>query len=256
MLLTVHNRVHGPYHTYGTSKFDFDKYKPGSKARSEAFVREFCQHPARLSFYLDPIPERDIKTTVVKDFELFEDRTRAVTKGSRRYPDYHGAAGASSSNGTSNDDPNRGSSNIFARSSESKQEPSTVPSSHRLLTVADNESDTSAKLLCQSPSSFGPDYVNIREGFFCRMEDRKLFPLCQQPGNHGETNDNKDDKILSQDGDCFDLETKQIGYGWSSARQSGRVQRNQARRFARSSQVVYDGELRSAGDGWEFRGYP
>lgn len=91
------------------------------------------------------------------------------------------------------------------------------------------------------------------EGMFCRMRDRKLVPLCQQLSDS-----NSSGKAESQDGGCFDMETKRIEYGWPSdvPLASERVRRNQARHLAHSTtQTVYDGELRSGGDGWEYSAY-
>lgn len=93
------------------------------------------------------------------------------------------------------------------------------------------------------------------EGMFCRMRDRKLVPLCQQLNDS-----NGSSKTASQDGGCFDMETKRIEYGWPSDAPvaSERVRRNQARHFAHkntATQTVYDGELRSGGDGWEYSAY-
>ena len=47
--------------------------------------------------------------------------------------------------------------------------------------ILDNSQQHSAKELCESPTSFGPDFVNLEEGLFCRMADKKLWPLCR-PG--------------------------------------------------------------------------
>lgn len=36
----------------------------------------------------------------------------------------------------------------------------------------------SAKELCESPSSMGPDFCSTEEGLFCDMEHKKTWPLC------------------------------------------------------------------------------
>lgn len=52
----------------------------------------------------------------------------------------------------------------------------------------------SAKELCESEMSLGPDFVSKSEGLFCGMETAKLWPLCC-------------DTVRSE---CFDLEVQQI----------------------------------------------
>jgi len=36
----------------------------------------------------------------------------------------------------------------------------------------------SAKALCESATSFGPDFVNVEEGYFCDMDAKRMWPLC------------------------------------------------------------------------------
>ncbi|KAF2498571.1 hypothetical protein BU16DRAFT_579673 [Lophium mytilinum] len=38
----------------------------------------------------------------------------------------------------------------------------------------------SARQLCKSESSFGPDVVSEKEGLFCDMDEKKLWPLCSE----------------------------------------------------------------------------
>ncbi|KAK7735659.1 hypothetical protein SLS53_007400 [Cytospora paraplurivora] len=47
------------------------------------------------------------------------------------------------------------------------------------LTVEYKSVEKSAKMLCDSKTAMGPDYVNVPEGLFCRMSDKTLFPLCE-----------------------------------------------------------------------------
>lgn len=39
----------------------------------------------------------------------------------------------------------------------------------------------SAKMLCSMPNSWGPDFVNIVEGYYCDMSTRTLQTLCPPP---------------------------------------------------------------------------
>jgi hypothetical protein len=56
----------------------------------------------------------------------------------------------------------------------------------------------SAKELCDSKTSMGPDFVSLREKLFCDMKERKTYPLCDEQK-----------KTL-----CFDLKTdKLVGSG-------------------------------------------
>jgi hypothetical protein len=38
----------------------------------------------------------------------------------------------------------------------------------------------SAKELCESKTSFGPDFVNVEEGYFCDMDAKRAWPLCNE----------------------------------------------------------------------------
>ncbi|KUI64022.1 hypothetical protein VM1G_10793 [Cytospora mali] len=66
------------------------------------------------------------------------------------------------------------------------------------LTVEHTAIEKSAKMLCNSKTAVGPDYVNVPEGYFCRMADRTLFPLC----------DFNDGEGLHED--CFDMESQDL----------------------------------------------
>ncbi|RYP08225.1 hypothetical protein DL764_002040 [Monosporascus ibericus] len=43
--------------------------------------------------------------------------------------------------------------------------------------VIDDNVEHTGRELCESPTSLGPDYMNIAEGTFCRMSDKTLWPL-------------------------------------------------------------------------------
>lgn len=48
--------------------------------------------------------------------------------------------------------------------------------------VVRNGPGNSARALCESPMSLGPDFVHIQEGLFCDVAQKKLFPLCGGSG--------------------------------------------------------------------------
>lgn len=52
----------------------------------------------------------------------------------------------------------------------------TNPHYNRL--IVDDYQDHTAKDLCESPTSWGPDFVNVIEGLFCHMTDKTLWPVC------------------------------------------------------------------------------
>lgn len=72
-------------------------------------------------------------------------------------------------------------------SSKRKQRRSTQPLHDHL--VVSNLTEHSAREVCQSPTSAGPDFVSLQEGLFCDMDLKILWPLCEE--------------IEAQD--CFDL---------------------------------------------------
>ncbi|KAL6358940.1 hypothetical protein LRP88_09135 [Fusarium phalaenopsidis] len=45
------------------------------------------------------------------------------------------------------------------------------------LIIGDAEG-LSARFLCESETSVGPDLVNLKEGLFCDMDEKQLYPLC------------------------------------------------------------------------------
>lgn len=52
----------------------------------------------------------------------------------------------------------------------------------------------SAKKLCDSETSYGPDFVSIPESLYCDMDEKVLYPLCDK--EHTTK--------------CFDLETRTL----------------------------------------------
>lgn len=58
---------------------------------------------------------------------------------------------------------------------------STTPSTnspHSSRLVISNNAQHTASGLCESESSFGPDFFNPADGTFCRMTDKTLWPVC------------------------------------------------------------------------------
>ncbi|PVH75622.1 hypothetical protein DL98DRAFT_536434 [Cadophora sp. DSE1049] len=62
--------------------------------------------------------------------------------------------------------------------------------------VISEDTGHSAVEVCESLSSWGPDFVSVQEGIFCDMCLRKTYPLCGGGGGATRT--------------CFDLEKKQL----------------------------------------------
>ncbi|KAI1089875.1 hypothetical protein F5B19DRAFT_353518 [Rostrohypoxylon terebratum] len=76
----------------------------------------------------------------------------------------------------------------------------TNPHKDRLV-ISNNEKHT-ADGLCGSDTSYGPDFVDMATGTFCRMSDKKQFPLC--------------DETITDN--CFNTESKQLVVNGVSAR--------------------------------------
>ncbi|KAI1160787.1 hypothetical protein F5B18DRAFT_486877 [Nemania serpens] len=49
------------------------------------------------------------------------------------------------------------------------------------LVIGDSEQHSSEGL-CDSATSFGPDFMNIQSGTFCRMSDKTIWPVCDAAG--------------------------------------------------------------------------
>lgn len=63
-----------------------------------------------------------------------------------------------------------------------------------------------AEELCTHGTSRGPDWVNEKEGKFCKMSDKTLWPVCQRNMRGGKVSDN-----------CFDMSMKQLIIGGSKS---------------------------------------
>ncbi|KAL1866689.1 hypothetical protein Daus18300_006633 [Diaporthe australafricana] len=66
------------------------------------------------------------------------------------------------------------------------------------LVVSTKRSHSStATELCDSETSFGPDFVSTEEGLFCSMSQKKTFPLCNRNGEADAST-------------CFDLDANEL----------------------------------------------
>lgn len=70
------------------------------------------------------------------------------------------------------------------------------------LVVSDDAENHPTSVLCDSPTSVGPDFVNTADGQYCRMEDHTLWPLC--------------DSVHTSE--CFNMDTQNLVIGGKSAR--------------------------------------
>ena len=66
------------------------------------------------------------------------------------------------------------------------------PAVSNAIVVISTSPNHSAKELCQSPTSWGHDFVSDPENLFCDMSTKKLWPVCDDTGKAGVT------------GGCFD----------------------------------------------------
>ncbi|KAI0906454.1 hypothetical protein F4823DRAFT_607161 [Ustulina deusta] len=62
------------------------------------------------------------------------------------------------------------------------------------LVMGDSDIHTATDL-CGSETSYGPDFVNVKTGMFCRMSDKTLWPIC----NGADGTDN-----------CFNVDSQQL----------------------------------------------
>ncbi|KAF2971962.1 hypothetical protein GQX73_g1511 [Xylaria multiplex] len=62
------------------------------------------------------------------------------------------------------------------------------------LVIGNSDSHTATDL-CGSETSYGPDFVNVKTGKFCRMSDKTLWPIC----NGTDVTDN-----------CFNVDSQQL----------------------------------------------
>lgn len=191
-----------------TTTINIDKYK-NENVTMEELEDEFCKTPSILSYWPRSIAPNDIKASLISDRLLKGDNTLSVTKDMKdKFP----GAGRHG----------------YRRRSE--------PYSHHMtLTIVEDEMELSALAVCSSTGSFGPDYLNLKEGLFCRMDDRTLLTVCKSvPDPDAEDED-----------ECFDVESQQV----VNQQQLQRLRRRNGRKVVRSSR--YDGEWRSRGSGWE-----
>lgn len=192
-----------------TTKIDIDKFKPSNNVSIEDIQREFCMRPARLSFWKDPVEPNHIRRSLITDLTFEGDRTLSAVKNMTE--EFPGSGRHGFMSGRSN-------------------------AAHRkTLSIVSDDIGLSATDVCRSTMSFGPDYVNVKEGMFCRMEDRTLLPLC--PGV-AHTDAPVDDK-------CFDMDSKQV----VDQRTLQRLRRREHQKLALNGH--YDSEWRSSGSGWE-----
>lgn len=63
--------------------------------------------------------------------------------------------------------------------------------------VVSSKGSHSATEVCDSETSFGPDFISTEEGVFCSMSQKKKFPICGREGS-------------SAADACFDLETNTL----------------------------------------------
>jgi hypothetical protein len=81
----------------------------------------------------------------------------------------------------------------------------------------------SAVEVCESETSWGPDFVSLAEGIFCDMCQRQAYPLCSGTGGGYSTTTtassdqasvtgtpSKNSPLLNTLGTCFDLDKKQL----------------------------------------------
>lgn len=64
----------------------------------------------------------------------------------------------------------------------------------RQTLVIGNSTQHTAEGLCESDTSFGPDFLNVQDGTFCRMSDKTMFSACS-------------DKVKDN---CFDVSAKRL----------------------------------------------
>ncbi|KAM7183338.1 hypothetical protein V8F33_013645 [Rhypophila sp. PSN 637] len=70
----------------------------------------------------------------------------------------------------------------------------------------------SARELCESSSSWGPDLVNPEEGYYCDMESKTLWAVCDKDGEGNKK------------AGCFDMNTNRLRLGgkWRLGRREGK----------------------------------
>lgn len=64
------------------------------------------------------------------------------------------------------------------RRQQRPQQGAKQPSPFHDKLILSNSKHHSAKGLCESPTSAGPDFVSLDEQLFCDMQTKKIWPLC------------------------------------------------------------------------------
>ncbi len=81
------------------------------------------------------------------------------------------------------DGPNVKKGDIHKRSTE-KVRRQAHPEPFQSL-IIDQSKGHSAKALCESKTSRGPDFVSVKEGLFCDMDAKKIWPVCNEKKTSG-----------------------------------------------------------------------
>ncbi|KAJ8130627.1 hypothetical protein O1611_g3000 [Lasiodiplodia mahajangana] len=92
--------------------------------------------------------------------------------------------------------PSKRPRSVRFRSSENDlrtNQTATLPPMGRSLVIGDSDKH-SAEELCESATSFGPDFLNVKTGIFCRMSDKTTWPVCDR----AQTTDNCFNNDLNQ----------------------------------------------------------
>ncbi|KAF2110306.1 hypothetical protein BDV96DRAFT_603901 [Lophiotrema nucula] len=97
---------------------------------------------------------------------------------------------------------------VAATSSTIKRIPKYITSSYakdisRGRLIASSHSEHGARELCESPSSYGPDFVSFTDKAFCDMETKTAWPLCDDERARG----------------CFDWDTRSLVTNWYRKRE-------------------------------------
>lgn len=67
------------------------------------------------------------------------------------------------------------------------------------ILVVDDLSSHTAHTLCESSTSAGPSFVNVDDGYFCDMQTKTVYPVCEE------------EKKEQQQKVCFDTEQNELG---------------------------------------------
>ncbi|KAF2269182.1 hypothetical protein CC78DRAFT_605509 [Lojkania enalia] len=160
-----------------------------------------CKNTARMSFNPEPIlPDTWIKMfnpplKYKREENTENDPTKPYTRGALELPDHgidkftRGYPDYTDMNIKNTEGPTRRHSRDvkprMKRRGLKNFGPGILNVSHR---------KQSAKELCESEMSLGPDFVSVDESYYCDMESGHLWPLCTKEREH----------------DCFDLDLKSV----------------------------------------------